>query len=233
MATARDIITRSMRLIGALGDGEEPTASEGADGLTALNAMLDSWWLKTLAVYYTKSESFTWTAGQASRTMGTAGNFATTRPASILGASQRMSDVDYPIEIINRDQYDQIQDKTTQSTLIARIYPEMQASLAYLYAYPVPSDAVTVYIQSVGRLQSFAALATAVDLPPGYERALTYNLAIEVAPEYSVTPPALVARTAAASLRAIKRPNMIIPSVQTEVGLLNTRRRGYNWHTGD
>lgn len=233
MATARTLVTRAMRLLGALGDGEEPTASEGADGLTALNAMLDSWWLKSLAVHYTKSEPFTWTGGQASRTMGSGGNFDTTRPAAIVGAFQRMSDVDYPIETINRDQFDQIQDKTTLSTLITRIYPEMQASLVYLYAYPVPSDAVSVHIQSVGRLQSFASLTTAVDLPPGYERALAYNLAIEVAPEYSIAPPPLVARNAVASLRAIKRTNMAVPSVQTEVGLLNTRRHGYNWHTGD
>jgi hypothetical protein len=233
MATARAILTRAMRLLGALGDGEEPTASEGADGLTALNAMLDSWWLNTLAVYYTKSESFTWAAGQTLRTMGSGGNFDTARPAVITGAFQRMNDVDYPIEIINRDQYDQIQDKTTQSTLITRIYPEMQSSLVYLYAYAVPSVAIEIHIQSAGRLQSFAGLTTAVDLPPGYERALAYNLALELAPEYSVNPPQLVARTAAAALRTIKRPNMVIPSAQSEVGLLSTRRNGYNWHTGD
>lgn len=233
MATASDILRRSMRLLGALGDGEEPTASEGVDGLAALNAMLDAWWAKSLAVYYTKDEAFTWTGAQASQTMGTGGDFNTTRPSAILGAYQRDSSVDYPIEIITRSQYDQYADKTVQSTQIARIYPEMQASLVYLYAYPVPSAAVSIHILSSGRLQSFAGLSTAVALPPGYERALAFNLAVELAPEYSLNPSAVVVRNAALSLRAIKRNNVNITPLVTEVGLIHNRRFGYDYNVGE
>ncbi len=43
MATALDVIKRSMRIIGALSDGENPTAEQAADGLTALQAMLGEW----------------------------------------------------------------------------------------------------------------------------------------------------------------------------------------------
>lgn len=43
MATALDVIRRSMRLIGALAEGEVPTAEQAADGLTALQAMLGDW----------------------------------------------------------------------------------------------------------------------------------------------------------------------------------------------
>lgn len=43
MATALDIIRRSMRLIGALAEDELPSAAQSDDGLAALQAMLGEW----------------------------------------------------------------------------------------------------------------------------------------------------------------------------------------------
>ncbi len=43
MATALDVITRAMRLIGALAEAENPSASQSDDALTALQAMLGEW----------------------------------------------------------------------------------------------------------------------------------------------------------------------------------------------
>ena len=40
MATANDVITGALRLIGAVAAGEAVTAEEAADGLTALNSMM-------------------------------------------------------------------------------------------------------------------------------------------------------------------------------------------------
>jgi len=234
MATALDVIKRSMRLIGALGDGENPTASEGADCLDALNGMLDAWWSKTLAVFYTRSESFTWPSATVSRTMGPTGDFVTTRPSQIVGAFQRISDIDYPIEILDgRAEYDRIPDKTTGSSLITRIYVEYQATNLVLYCWPVPNAAATVHFQSHARLQSFASLVTDVALPPGYKRALEYNLAMEIAPEFQVQVPPLVAVNAAGSLRGIKRTNLKLQDMPMEVGLIGSRRSAYNYYTGD
>lgn len=43
MATAHDIITRALRLIGAQAQGETPRADDAQDALLALNAMLQAW----------------------------------------------------------------------------------------------------------------------------------------------------------------------------------------------
>lgn len=43
MATAQDLIARTLRLIGAIEGGEDPSAAEAADGLDALNEMLHGW----------------------------------------------------------------------------------------------------------------------------------------------------------------------------------------------
>ena len=67
MTTATQIITRAMRLARVIGKGETPDADESADGLQALNTMLDSWQIKRLFVYQIREESFTWAAKSIDR----------------------------------------------------------------------------------------------------------------------------------------------------------------------
>lgn len=43
MATVLQHLTRALRLIGALQEGEQPNAEQTADGITALSAMLAGW----------------------------------------------------------------------------------------------------------------------------------------------------------------------------------------------
>jgi hypothetical protein len=45
-------------------------------------------------------------------------------------------------------------------------------------------------------------------MPPGYQRALEYSLAEELAPSYGITPLPLLTRTAASARRNIKRQNL-------------------------
>ena len=53
MATARDIVTRSMRLIGALAAGETASAEDASDGLDALNGMLHGWAVEGVDLIHT------------------------------------------------------------------------------------------------------------------------------------------------------------------------------------
>ena len=43
MATALDVVRRAMRLMGALAEGEMPTAEQLSDGLQSMQAMLGDW----------------------------------------------------------------------------------------------------------------------------------------------------------------------------------------------
>ena len=72
MATAQTTINRALRLIGAISSGESPTTDESNDGLTALNAMLESWQLDRLTVFAFQDKTFTLVASDGSITLGAA-----------------------------------------------------------------------------------------------------------------------------------------------------------------
>lgn len=229
--TALDIIKRSMRLVKALGAGETPTDDEVQDGLTALNDMLDAWSIQNLAIYQVQTESFTWASGNATRTMGDGGDFDTTRPVEIEGMFQRQNDIDYPIQKATQQQYSAIVDKTTQSSIVTWIYPDMAYPLATLYAWPVPSVNASIHIQSWKALQSFPNATTDVALPPGYREAVAYNLAVRIADEYEATVSPSVFRRAASSLRTVKQRNNRTPNSIVEPSFMSP---GYfDWRTGD
>lgn len=222
MATALDLIKKSMRLIGALGQGEEPTAQEATDGLSALNTMLDSWSIERLMIYQIKQEAFTWTGGQSSRTIGSGGNFSTTRPNKIENGFVRISDVDYPYRVVEKEHYDAITDKTTESTYPEVVYYQQASPLGTLYAWPVPSSSVSFYVNHWIPLQSFSALTTGIALPAGYQRAIEYNLAIELQGEYpELEIPESVVKIATDSKAAIKRLNR--PSIVSQIEMTGGR----------
>ena len=227
MPTALDLIEKSMRLIGALGQGESATAQEGTDGLACLNAMLDSWSLERLFAYQIKQENFTWTSGQSSRTIGVGGNFVTTRPNKLEDGFTRISNIDYPYVVVEKAFYDAIMDKTTQGPFPDVIYYAQSSPTGTLYAWPVPNASIDFYINHWVPLQSFTSLTTDLALPAGYQRAIEYNLAIEQHGEYpELELPASVIRIASKSLAAIKRLN--IPSMVAQLGLSTGRRYNIN-----
>src|SRR5574337_1078774 len=132
---ASDLIKASIRLIGAYAPGETPPAEDLNDGLSALNIMLDSWFVDRTLVYAVTKENFPLVVGQSSYTIGTGGNFNTTRPFKIEGAYTRDSNsVDYPIEVTdNQNRYNLIGQKTTQGRPYFLLYdPQISMGTIYL-----------------------------------------------------------------------------------------------------
>lgn len=225
MATSQTIIDRALRLIGVIASGESPTASESADALIALNGLIESWQTEKLLVYTLTDTAFTLVASDASYTVGPAGNFALTpRPNKLEDVFVRASGVDYPVKLVESERWFAIPDKTETSDLPSLAYYEPTLSTGTLLLWPVPNTAHSLHIVTSAVLSSLAALGTTIALPQGYERALAYNLAIDIAPEYGAPVSASVASTAVDSLASIKRANQRSMLAYTELGQMMGRR---------
>lgn len=234
MTTAVGLITRAMKLARVIGKGETPDADESADGLVALNSMLDSWQIEGLMVYQIREESFTWSAAAQSRTIGALGNFVTDLPTKVAESSYFVTNnISTGIKLIDVNAWASIPDKTTTGPYPCLIYPEYGAALVTLYAYPTPSANVTFKLHTWKRLQSFSALTTDLALPPGYERAIAFNLAIEFGDaEFGgiVTP--RVEKIAIQSKADIKRVNLRVPVLVAETGYVNRGPRYGSIYSG-
>lgn len=230
MATAIEMITRAMRLAGVLRKNTQPDDDEAADGLTSLNAMLESWTIERLFVPYIVDEALTLVAGDGSYTMGPSGDLNTTTPTRIdPSCTIRLNDLDYPLMMVDQTAWSGITAKTTvQSSIPLYLFADMQFPLVVLNFWPVPSQAAECRVKSWKQLQTFSDLTTALSIGKGYQRAIEYSLAEEFGPEFDVDVPAGVRVIAQRARKNIKRINTVTPVLATEAGLMTGRTFGSN-----
>jgi hypothetical protein len=209
MATAQSLIDRAARLVGGVASGESCTLAESTDGLIALNAMLESWQADKLYVYAFVDTAYSLVAGTQSYTVGPAGNFALTpRPPKIEECFVRVSNIDYPVTLLTDEQWFAIATKTDTATYPDRAYYEPSLTTGTLLVYPKPSAVSSLHIVTWTNVASLAALSTSISLPPGYEDAIAFNLAIRWSgPEFQLPIPDYVQRLAIESKATIQRAN--------------------------
>lgn len=93
---------------------------------------------------------------------------------------------------------------------------------ANLYLWPVPDVAYTLRLTSQKPFSRFVNLTDAVSFPPGYSRAIRYNLALELA-QYSAALPPAVADIARESLMLLKIANARTTTLQNDPAVLSDR----------
>lgn len=204
MTTARKIITKAMQKIGALTKSSTPSSDEIVDGLDALNDMLSSWSNDTLTVFSRSRDEFTLSSGVVSYTIGPSQLFDTTRPNAIIAATVKSGGTDFPLTIVDDAQYENSVAQKDAQGLPRLLNYDNNAPTGVIRVYPAPSGAYTINILSEKQLGTLT-IDQEVELPPGWNRAIIYNLAIEIAPEYGDRVPPETASIAARSLGAIKR----------------------------
>jgi len=235
MATysAGDQINRALRLLGVLAEGETPSASVSQDALMAMNQMIDSWNTERLSVFSTIDQIVNWPVGAINATLGPSGslvrlNGTAIRPILVDDATyfrDPQTNVSYGIKLINQQQYDGIAVKTVTSTYPQVMFINMTYPDIDIYLYPKPTRLLEFHFISVEELSQPATLATTLAFPPGYLRAFTYNLAMEIAPEFGVEPSPQVQRIAMTSKRNLKRINNPDDVMAMPYSLVATRQR--------
>jgi hypothetical protein len=202
MTTARKIIKKAMQKIGVLVKSEAPDDDEANDALDSLNALIDSWSNEPANVTTRVRETFPLTSS-ASYTIGIGADFNTERPMQIVDAYASLAFTDTPVAVVNQEEYDLITYKDAVGQPIALTY-NSGFPTGTITLYPTPNASYTLTILSEKAITGFTTLDTELTLPQGWERALIYNLALELAPEYGQQPDQSIALIASQSLGAIK-----------------------------
>lgn len=209
MTTALTIINRAYSLLGYKAAGEALSGEDTAYALDALNAMIDGW--NTQRMFIVSVENVVGTVSAATAGVGPGLTFDTVRPVTAeVGAFSRVNGIDYDIEWIDRETYAGISLKTVSSSFPQYAYYDNSLPTGVVYFYPVPSAPVEIHIPFQVQLSAFADIATQYTLAPGYQKALEYSLAEELAPGVKPIDPLLM-RLAANARRAIRRSNVEVP----------------------
>lgn len=232
MATPSSIIINSLIMLGAKAIGDTLTANEQTHYLARLNSFMEPLSLERLMCYQVLEESFALTSGDGTYTIGSGGDWNTVRPNRIEQAWTRdSSSYDRPVKVINAESYESITIKTTSGTYPDYLYYDgaFVAGLASIYLYPLPSSGLTLYISSWKQLQTFSTISDTVVLPPGYQRFIESNFAIEIAGGFRDVPASVikVARDSKTAIKSINSPDVFMT---LDEGMIGGSR--YNIYTG-
>lgn len=195
--TAQELINASGRLLGELRGDRSFGATESAQLLVALNQLLASWSEEGTMVAQVTRNTFSST-GATSYVLGpTAPLLITDRPVKILAVSvTAASGIKGDAEIVNVARWAAIRDASQTGSFAELFYCDYAVPNLTMYFWPAPASGGSIAIESLSPLTALASLATTVSLAPGYERALIYNFAAQMAPEFGREVPPTIAAAA-------------------------------------
>jgi hypothetical protein len=224
------IITNMYRSIGVI----NPTAGELDAALNSLNDLLEFWSINDLMVYVNVREALTLVVSQATYTLGTGGDLNSVRPETIVDIFYRDdNDSDTPIRHSTELEYNAIPNKTSEGRPTEWFYaPEYP--LGKLYLYPVPNDTNTLQITSKKPF-STVAIGDSLILPNGYNRAIKWNLALEMSPDNDMPADPIIVKHATDSLLDIQGKNAKPLIMRSDSGMTSKdeKNRQYNIYTGE
>ena len=213
--TARELIEMALETLGVLDPHRSATSVQAQRGLRRLNNMVESWNASGRMIYTHERVSFVLTASHNPHTVGKsingsgAGDFDIVRPLKIDSASILRSgdENEYPVTPLSKEQYQDIPLKSTQSDYPAYLWYEKTFPLGNIHLYPQPQSALTIILYVWRQIDSGMALTDRFALPPGYLRALEYNLAVEIASAFGKVPSKTVENIAKESKATIAKLN--------------------------
>lgn len=188
-ATVREVCTGALRLIGVTQRGSAPSAEDMQVAVYSLRSMLESWSTESLQVFYTTTLEFDFIPGKAEYSLGPTGDWISERPMSLSYAYLRYATgsgapIDQQMQILNDAQRASITAKSIQSPIPTTVYYNPEWPDAKLTFWPVPSATYKAILWLDMPLTEFVDLSDELQFPRGYEQAIRYNLAVNLAPEF-------------------------------------------------
>lgn len=195
------------QFLGVLDSGESLSTQQLNDALAACNQMLDNWSSDGLYALSDVVTSFSLAASTQSYTIGTGQTINIARPMRIVAASFKNSGgPGGPLQVVSEKEWADIPDRQRLSWIPTKLFWDRGTPNGNVYISPVPQGNMSAEIHTFVPLTQFADLTTTITLPPGYARLMTLGLAIELAPQYDMTPSAILIQNfgdAAAKVRKL------------------------------
>lgn len=241
MITIGGLIKGAMRKIEVLAAGEPLSQDDGQDALEAFTLMLDAWSTENLLVPVNSTVKVNLLQGYSEYTIGQyptdnkcnkapITHTETALPIQILSKFVRdNAGNDYPIKIINASDFSHVSVKSSESRP-TKFYLKQGWPLSTIKFTAIPYANEVLHLECLlplSQLLNAECLTQEVNLPPGYQRALLYNLAVELAPEWGKNVSAIVASIAMGSKKAIKHNNSQPTRLRVDKALTNTSQGSY------
>jgi len=242
MATlVQDLIQSSLRLLKATNHGRTPSTPVLTDALAALNQLVDAWGTERLSMYTTSRTIFNVVAGQQVYQIGpSAPDWVAPRPmyldqAGLLLAGTTTTEI--PLTLLtDQSEWAAIRIKATTSPIPTKLYYESDYPNGQIALWPAPSASSQVALYTPVAITQFTSLSQTISLPPGYEKALRYALAVELAPEFvtGALNPLLLAQADDAKA-GLQRVNFTVSRLRCDGALtsLGGRRGNFDVVLGD
>lgn len=227
MAKVNDLLLLALKKAGVLGVGQNAQAEDITDAFNEANYLLAQWNRKRWLVYNLLDTAFTST-GALSYTVGAGQQFnLTARIDRLEFAYFRLLnltgqyEVDYPLQLLeSREDYSRIALKAL-STWPSYAFLDSGYPVGNVYFWPVPpANGYELHIITKDVLPAFTTVGQTVNLPPEYEMALLYNLAVRLKISYQMpSDPALVA-LAQDAVNVLRGANAQVPRLRVPTSLV-------------
>ncbi len=235
------ICYRALKLINALGQAQTPDAEDINDCYESMQEMIDGWAVDRLSVIVVERAVFPLTTGVQTYTIGENGDFDRNRPvwlpnASIINNANTNQPLELPISVLSYDEWQRVPIKNMQSGLPTALYYDhaySTAGLGNIQVFPVPNVTnLQLVLYCPTPITQLGDKTTPYDWAPAYLRAVTWNLAVEVAPLFSIVPTSTVTEKAREFLADVRRAN-IQPYVVMVDRALISKGDLFNYYTGE
>lgn len=187
--TATEIIKEALSLINVHDDDEAIPPEMWTYCLSQLNKVMKFMSIHR-GLWMIEDVEVTLTPGTASYTIGTSATIDNVKPIRITHA-RRSESVDIPIDVVGRQEYMDIPNKTLQAPATMLYYqPGRTTGTIYVWPTGTTSDN-TLYITTHRPMQDFDAAGNNPDFPMEWALLAEHMLAMFIAPKYlgGVVPP--------------------------------------------
>lgn len=216
MPTPQRIINLAAKDAGILGQGQTLSAEETMDAYDTLNDMVSQWQRKRWLVYHLVDLSVVSTGAQSYSVGPAPANIQISpRPDRLEYAYNRQlinstpNQADYTLRILeSREDYSSIVMKKIGNFPYCIFY-DTDWPNGTIYPYPVPlANLYEIHIIVKAVLSTFTSLSQQITLPPEYNAALRWQLALRLCPSHGREPSKMLLGLAREGLQVIRGANM-------------------------